>query len=314
MKNLKDLREAFGKALVELASENEDIVVLDADVAHPTRASYFEEKYPQRFFQVGVAEQNLMGIAAGLATIDLIPFATTFAVFATKRACDQVSISIAYPRLNVKVVGTYAGLTTPNTGATHQSVEDIAIMRAMPNMVVVAVADVIELRQAMKAIAEYDGPVYLRIARSEVPTIFKDDYQFQLGKAVTLRKGDDITLIGTGVMTAKCLKASKILLQERIEARVINIHTIKPIDEKAIIKAAKETGAIVTAENHSIIGGLGSAVSEVLTDNFPVFLKRVGINDSFGSSGKLDDLYKKYKLTPIDIANAAREVFARKRP
>ena len=266
MKNMKSLRDAFGEALLELGKENENIVVLDADVAHPTRASYFEEEYPQRFFQVGVAEQNLMGIAAGLATVDLIPFATTFAVFATKKACDQVSISIAYPRLNVKVVGTYSGLTTPNTGATHQSVEDIAIMRAMPNIVVVVPADVIELKGAMKAITDYDGPVYLRIARSEVPTIFKDDYQFQLGKAITLKEGGDVTLIGTGVMTARCLEASKILAQDKIDARVINIHTIKPIDKEVIINAAKETGAMVTAENHSIIGGLGSAVSEVLTE------------------------------------------------
>lgn len=313
MKNPKDLRDAFGKALVELGDENEDIVVVDADVAHPTRASYFEQKYPQRFFEIGVAEQNLMGIAAGLATIGLIPFTSIFAVFASKKACDQVSISIAYPRLNVKVVGTYAGLTTPNTGATHQSVEDIAIMRSMPNMIVVVVADAIELRQAMRAISKYDGPVYLRIARSEVPTIFGEDYQFQLGKAITLKEGDDVTLIGTGVMTARCLEASKILAREAIDARVINIHTIKPIDEKVIIKAAKEIGAIVTAENHSIIGGLGSAVSEVLTDNFPVFLKRVGIEDCFGSSGKEDDLFKKYRLTPIDIADAARKVMKKKK-
>jgi len=223
MKNPKDLRDAFGKALVELGDENEDIVVVDADVAHPTRASYFEQKYPQRFFEIGVAEQNLMGIAAGLATIGLIPFTSIFAVFASKKACDQVSISIAYPRLNVKVVGTYAGLTTPNTGATHQSVEDIAIMRSMPNMIVVVVADAIELRQAMRAISRYDGPVYLRIARSEVPTIFGEGYQFQLGKAITLKEGDDVTLIGTGVMTARCLEASKILTREVIDARVINM-------------------------------------------------------------------------------------------
>jgi len=310
--NPKDLRDAFGKALVELGDESKNIVVVNADVAHPTRASYFEEKYPKRFFEVGVAEQNLMGVAAGLATVGLVTFAVTFAVFASKKACDQVSISIAYPRLNVKVVGAYAGLTTPNTGATHQSVEDIAIMRAMPHMIVVVPADVIELRGAMKAISKYEGPVYLRIARSEVPTIFKDDYRFQLGKGLTLKEGDDVTLVGTGVMTAKCLEASGILAQEGINARVINIHTIKPIDEKIVIKAAKKTAAIVTAENHGIIGGLGSAVSEVLTDNFPVFLKRVGIKDSFGSSGKMDDLFKKYRLTPTDIANAAREVIKKR--
>ncbi len=307
------LRDAFGKVLVELGKENEDIVVLDADVSHPTRSFLFEKEYPDRFFQVGVAEQNMMGIAAGLATVGLIPFTTCFAVFASKKACDQVSISIAYPRLNVKVIGAYAGLTTPNTGATHQSVEDIAIMRAMPNMMVVEPADPVELREAMKAISAYNGPVYFRVTRGEAPLIFAQNYQFQLGKAVTLKKGDDVTIIGSGVMTARCLEASNLLAKDGIDARVINLHTLKPIDEEAIIKAAKETGALVTAENHSIIGGLGSAVSEVLTDNVPVPLQRVGIRDSFGCSGKIDDLFRKYKLTPVDIAKAARKALERKR-
>ncbi len=273
----------------------------------------FAEHFPERFFQMGVAEQNMMGVAAGLATSGFIPFPTTFAVFAYKRAHDQVSISIAYTNLNVKIVGSYSGLTSPNTGATHQAIDDIATMRAMPNMTVVAPADAVEVEKAVFAIAEEPGPVYLRIARSKVPIIFDDNYQFKLGEAVVLREGSDVALVSTGIMTVRCLKAADLLQQDRIEATVLHVPTVKPIDVARIVEIAEKTGAVVTVENHTVIGGLGSAVSEVLGENKPCPMQRVGIRDTFGESAEdMEVLFKKYGLTSEEIVKAARKVLERK--
>ncbi len=283
MKNFKmvDLREAYGEALVKLGKEDKRVVVLDADVAHHTCTHLFAEHFPERFFQMGVAEQNMMGVAAGLATCGLIPFPTTFAVFASKRPHDQISISIAYTNLDVKIVGSYSGLTSPNTGATHQAIDDIASMRAMPNMRVVVPADAVEVEKAVFAIAQEPGPVYLRIARSKAPVILDDDYEFRLGEAVILREGVDVALVSTGIMTSRCLKAAELLKEDRIETTVLHVPTVKPIDIARIVEVAEKTGAVVTVENHTVIGGLGSAVSEVLGENRPCLMQRVGIRDTW---------------------------------
>ena len=299
--------EAYGKTLVELGEENEDIVVLEADLMKASGTKVFQERFPDRLFQVGVAEQNMTGIAAGLAASGKIPFANTFAVFATKRACDQVSISVAYPRLNVKIGGTYSGLSVAY-GATHQSVEDIAIMRSMPNMVVIAPADTIELSKAVREIARYDGPVYLRMVRGKMPRIFDDGHKFKIGKASILRDGGAATIISTGVMTSKAINAADILKSEGIKVRVINMPTIKPIDEEAIVNAARDTGAIVTVENHNVIGGLGSAVCEVVCKNCCVPVRRVGINDKFGYTGPFDWSLKYFKFDVPDIVNAVKDI------
>lgn len=305
-----ELRKAFGESLVKVGEENKKVVVLDADVACATYTKLFAEHFPERFFQIGIAEQNMMGAAAGLATCGFIPFATCFAVFASKRAHDQVSISIAYPNLNVKIIGCYAGLSTPNTGATHQSTDDISTMRAIPNIRIIVPGDPIELEKAIHVSVIEDGPFYIRVSRSPaVPRIFNDDYKFELGKAVTLRDGSDITLIGTGIMTSRCLDAANILSHNKINACVLHIPTIKPIDKMAIISAAKKTKTLVTVENHSIIGGLGSAVSEVLVEKSPCRLKRIGIMDRFGeSAGKVEDLFEKNGLTGKNIADEAKNI------
>lgn len=307
-----EMREAFGRTLVELGQENPDIFVLDADLNTSTRTDLFLEEFPQRFVQCGIAEQNMVGIAAGLATIGIIPFPTTFAVFSTKRACDQVSISIAYPRANVKIPGCYPGLPTGKAGATHQSVEDLAIMRAMPNFLVVDPGDNNELRQVMHAAVEYAGPVYFRVTRPAVPDILPDEYRFVWGEAVTLRQGSDVTIIGTGFMTFYGLLAADLLAREGIDARVDHHPCLKPIDKEAIVQAAGETAGIVTVENHSIIGGLGSAVAEVLGETFPVPMERIGVRDKFVETGEVADLFVKYEVRPEDIAAAARRVIARK--
>ncbi len=311
MKNLRmiDLRNAYGEALVKLGKEDKRVVVLDADVAHPVRTNLFAKHFPERFFQMGVAEQNMMGVAAGLATCGFIPFPTTFAVFAYKRAHDQISISIAYTNLNVKVVGSYSGLTSPNTGATHQAIDDIASMRAMPNMKVVVPADAVEVEKAVFAIAQEPGPIYLRIARCKTPIIFDDNYEFKLGEAVVLREGVDVALVSTGIMTSRCLKAAELLQEDKIEATVLHVPTVKPIDISKIVEVAEKTGAVVTAENHTIIGGLGSAVSEVLGETRPCPVQRVGIRDTFGESAEdMEDLFKKYGLTSEEIVKAAKRV------
>jgi len=314
MKNkLIATRTAFGEALVEIAKERNDIVVLDADVATSTKTSIFKEAFPDRFFEMGIAEQNMMGVAAGMATTQkIIPFAVTFAVFATKRACDQVSISIAYPKLNVKVVGSYGGIPTGKAGATHQAFEDIAIMRAIPNMTVIVPADAVEMKQAVKACVNYNGPVYLRCIRCETPVIFDENYKFEWNKGVTLRDGKDITIVSTGIMTPEALVAANILTEGGIDVRLIHLHTIKPIDMEILIKAAQETNCILTVENHSIVGGLGGAVSEVLSENCPTLIKRIGIKDTFGESGSLNDLFCKYGLTAENIVKEVKEIIKKK--
>jgi len=300
-------REAYGQALAELGEEIKDIVVLDADLSKSTKTSVFAKKFPERFFNMGIAEQDLMGTAAGLATCGKIPFASTFAIFATGRAFEQVRNSICYPRLNVKVAATHAGITVGEDGATHQSVEDMAIMRAIPHMTVINPADAEEARQAVRAAALYKGPVYLRFGRHPVETIFDNKYKFEIGKGVVLKEGKDVAVIATGVMVGEALNAAEILAQDGLDAMVVNISTIKPIDKEVIMKAAG-CGAIVTAEEHNIIGGLGSAVAEVLAEAKPTLMKRIGIADEFGQSGKPDELLKLYHLTAEDIAKAAKEL------
>lgn len=305
-------REAYGKALVALGAANPDVVVLDADLAKSTKTIDFKKRFPERFFDFGVAEQNMIGTAAGLAAAGKIPFCSTFAVFATGRAFDQIRQSIAYPRLNVKIAASHAGITVGEDGSSHQSVEDIALMRALPNMTVFVPADAVEVAGAVKAAAALDGPVYIRLGRAPVPVIHGEDFSFRPGEAVLLRPGKDATVIATGIMVAAALEAAAVLAQEGVAVRVLNIHTIKPFDVAAVTRAALETGAVVTAEEHSIIGGLGSAVAEVLGEHCPVPLKRVGIRDTFGESGKPQELLEKYGLTPADIVAAVKEVLRRK--
>jgi transketolase len=309
----QEMREAFGEMLVELGRENADVFVLDADLKTSTCTAAFAEAFPKRFIQCGVAEQNMMGIAAGLATMGCIPFPTTFAVFATKRACDQISISIAYPQLNVKIPGSYPGLPTGKAGATHQSVQDLAIMRAMPNMRVVDPADIHELRQVMRASVEYLGPVYFRVTRPAVPDLpWPRGYSYQWGKAVTLREGKDVALLGTGFMTARCLSAADVLAERGVSARVDHHPCLKPFDREAVADAARSCGAITTSENHSIVGGLGSAVAEALVEQFPVPMRRVGVRDQFVETGEVADLFVKYQTRVEDIVSAAVEALSAK--
>ncbi|KXZ40507.1 transketolase [Alkalithermobacter thermoalcaliphilus JW-YL-7 = DSM 7308] len=305
-------RDAYGKALVKLGQENENVVVLDADLSKSTKTADFSKAFPERFFNMGIAEQNLIGAAAGLATAGKIPFASTFAMFAAGRAFEIIRNSVCYPKLNVKVCATHAGITVGEDGASHQSVEDIAIMRAIPNMTVIVPADGVETEKVIFEIAKYNGPVYVRLGRSAVPTLFDENYKFEIGKGVTLKDGQDVTIVACGIMVAEAMTASEMLKEEGISARVINMPTIKPIDKDILIKAAKETGAIVTAEEHNIVGGLGSAVSEVLMEEVLVPLKRVGVNDTFGESGVPSDLVKKYGLTAQDIVRAVKDVIKKK--
>lgn len=308
----KATREAYGDALRDVGAELKDIVVLDADLSKSTKTAVFAKAHPDRFFNVGIAEQNLMGTAAGLAAAGKIPFVSTFAMFAAGRAFEQVRNSICYPKLNVKIAATHAGLTVGEDGASHQAIEDISLMRTIPNMTVIVPADATEARKAVEFAAKYKGPVYLRLGRSSTPDIFGDSYEFEHGKAVQLADGKDLTIIATGIMVAPARKAAEELIELGISARVLNIHTIKPIDREAIAKAAQETGAIVTCEEHSIIGGLGSAVAEVIVETTPVPLERVGVMDTFGESGKPDALLVKYHLTSADIVQAAKRVINRK--
>lgn len=300
-------REAYGEALAEIGEEIKDIVVLDADLSGSTKTAVFAKKYPERFFNIGIAEQDLMGTAAGFATCGKIPFASTFAIFATGRAFEQVRNSICYPKLNVKIAATHAGLTVGEDGATHQSIEDLALMRTLPNMTVINPADAVEAKKAVRAAAVHEGPVYLRFGRLAVETIFEEDSEFEIGKGKILREGNDIAIIATGIMVGEALKAAEILEKSGLKAMVINIHTLKPIDEEIILKAA-ECGAIITAEEHTIIGGLGSAVAEVLAEKKPTPIKRIGIKDKFGQSGKPEELLKLYNLTAEDIVKAAKEI------
>lgn len=307
-------RDAYGKTLVELGRQNRDIVVLDADLSKSTRTEYFAKEFPERFFNVGIAEQNLMGTAAGLAASGKIPFASTFAVFATGRAYDQVRNTIAYPSLNVKIAASHAGITVGEDGASHQTFEDISLMRGLPGMTVIVPADAVETRFAVKKAAEIKGPVYIRLGRPKVPVIFDEtDYSFELGKGIVLREGKDATIFATGIMVSSALEAADVLTAKGVNVKVVNIHTIKPIDEELIIKCAKQTGAVVTAEEHSIIGGLGSAVAEVLSENYPVVMKRIGIRDKFGMSGDAGELLVHYRLTSEDIVEGVESCLKMKK-
>jgi len=307
-------REAYGKALAKLSNINENIVVLDADLSKSTKTADFKAVSPERFINMGIAEANMMGVAAGLSTCGKIPFASTFAMFAAGRAFEQIRNSICYPKLNVKVCATHAGLTVGEDGATHQSIEDISLMRSIPNMTVINPADAVETEAAILAVAEYNGPCYVRLGRLPVSVINDlDSYKFEIGKGVTLADGNDITIVATGMMVELALEAKDELAKDGINARVINIHTIKPIDKDLLIKAAKETGAIVTAEEHSVIGGLGSTVAEVVTEECPVPVLKVGIKDTFGESGKPNELLKVYGLTTEAIVERSKKAISLKK-
>ncbi|MEA4835770.1 MAG: transketolase family protein [Anaeromusa sp.] len=309
----KATREAYGEALKEIGGKNEQIVVLDADLSKSTKTNVFAKAYPQRFFNVGIAEQNLVGTAAGLAASGKTPFVSTFAMFAAGRAFEQIRNSVCYPKLNVKVAATHAGLTVGEDGASHQAIEDVSLMRSLPNMTVLVPADEEETRQAIAWAAAYQGPVYIRLGRMSVDNVSPEGYVFAPAKAAVLTEGKDVTLIANGVMVMAALEAAKMLAAEGIQARVINMASVKPLDEAAVVSASKETGAIVTCEEHSIIGGLGSAVAEVLAEQAPAPLERVGVKDTFGESGKPKELLAKYGLTAADVAEAARRVVARKK-
>ncbi len=304
-------RQAYGDALVEFGAD-ERIVVFDADLSKSTKTAGFQEKYPDRFFNMGIAEANMMCAAAGMSTCGKISFASTFAIFAAGRACEQVRNSICYPKLNVKIGATHAGISVGEDGASHQMLEDISNMRVLPNMTVISPADAVETRLAVKAAIEYKGPVYLRLGRLAVPVIFDESYKFEWGKGVLLKDGADVTIVATGLMVHEALKAYDILKDKGISARVLNIHTIKPLDNEIIEKAARETGAIVTAEEHNVIGGLGGAVCESLAGSYPVPVLRIGTQDKFGKSGKPELLLKEYGLTGADIAKKAEAAIAMK--
>jgi len=308
MAEVKAQRVVFGETLVELMSRDPRVVVLDGDLANSTRADIVANKLPHRFLEMGIAEQNMMGVAAGLAAVGFIPFISTFAAFAAHRDLDQVRVVVAQTGLHVIITGAYSGILSGNTGKTHQCIEDISIFRTMPNMTVVAPADPLEVRQAMFALVEQPGPAYLRLTRDPFKAIFDEGYSFRLGKAVVLRQGDDVALIGTGEESVRCLEAAEILASRGISAYVLHVPTIKPLDREAIVAAAMHTGCVVTAEDHNIIGGLGSAVAEVLGEHYPVRMKRVGIRDVYSESAPNGPLLEKYGLMPHHIAEAAQEL------
>ena len=302
-------REAYGLALAEFGELYENLVVLDADLSKSTKTDSFKKKFPERFISAGIAEGNMMSTAAGLAACGKIVFASSFAMFAAGRAFEQIRNSIGYPHLNVKIGATHAGISVGEDGATHQSVEDIAIMRAIPGMTVLSPSDATEARAATLAAIKHDGPVYLRLGRLGVPELFdRETFSFELGKGITVREGGDVAIIATGLMLFEALEAAEILHAQGVNARVIDIHTIKPIDKEIIIKAARETGRVVTAEEHSLIGGLGSAVAEVLAENAPTPMRMVGVRDMFGRSGKPQELLKMYGLKAENIVSAVKEL------
>lgn len=305
-------RDAYGAALKELGARD-DILVLDADLAKATKTITFKKEFPEKFIDCGIAEGNMMGVAAGLAASGYTVFASSFAMFAAGRAFEQVRNSIAYPKLNVKIGATHAGISVGEDGASHQCCEDIALMRSIPGMVIINPADDVEAKAAVHAAAAHEGPVYMRFGRLAVPRVNSEDYKFELGKGVELRSGKDVTIVATGLMVNEALIAADTLKEEGIDARVINIHTIKPIDKDILVKAAKETGAIVTAEEHSIIGGLGSAVSEVLSEEYPVPVIRLGVNDTFGKSGPALELLKIFGLDAANIVEKAKKAVSLKK-
>ncbi len=313
MTKSKATRESYGEALLALGQENERVVVLDADLSGPTKTALFAREFPRRFVDCGIAEANLMGCAAGLASCGLIPFASTFAMFAAGRAYEQVRNSIGYPRLNVKIGATHGGIAVGEDGATHQCIEDFALMRAIPGMTVVCPADDLEAKAAVRAAAALEGPVYLRFGRDPVPVIHESLEGFRLGKGLTLRQGKDVTIAATGSLAAPALEAARLLEARGVSARVLDLHTIKPIDRELLLQAAGETGAIVTAEDHSVIGGLGSAVCETLSGARPVPVLRVGVEDRFGMSGRGEELYRAYGLTAEHIVEKCLDAIAMKR-
>ncbi len=308
-----EMRQAFGETLVRLGGAYSKMIVLDADLNTSSKAVLFKKAYPDRFIQVGIAEQNLFGIAAGLAVEGFIPFPSTFAVFATRRALDQIAISICYPRLNVKIPGSYVGLPTSRAGASHNCIEDLAVMRALPNMRVADPADGADLAAVMSTAIDTPGPVYFRVTRLTVPDIFEADHRFEWGKGVLLRAGNDVTLFGTGVMTGLCLKAADLLAEQSIQAEVIHLASIKPIDRVLIAESAGRTGCAVTAENATVLGGFGAAVAEVLGDTCPVPLRRIGVRDRWVESGGIGELFTHHGMQPTDIAAAACEAIAARR-
>lgn len=302
-------RKAYGETLAALGADNNNIVVLDADLSGSTMTKLFAKENPNRFFNVGIAEQNLYGIAAGMAASGKTVFASTFAIFATGRAFEIIRNSIGYPHANVKICATHAGVTVGEDGGSHQSIEDIALMRTIPGMTVICPADAVSTENLIKAVAEMDGPAYIRLGRSAVPVLYREEDSFEIGKAVTLREGKDFTIIATGIMVNEALTAAEALVEQGLDIRVIDMHTIKPIDEAAIIKAAKETKGIITAEEHTVMGGLGSAVAEVVVRNCPVPMDFIGIKDMFGQSGKPAELLKEYNLTAEDIKASVLRMF-----
>lgn len=301
-------RQAYGETLAKLGDKYENIVVLDADLAEATKTGIFKKKFPNRFFDMGIAEADMIGTAAGLATCGKIPFASSFAMFAIGRAFEQVRNSVAYPNLNVKIAATHAGVTVGEDGATHQAIEDIALMRAVPNMNIICPCDQYEAAWAVEEAVKISGPVYIRLGRSDVPDVYNENTKFEFGKGIEVREGKDVTIIATGIMLSKAIEASETLKEKGISTRVIDIHTIKPIDKEIIIKAAKETRGIVVAEEHSIIGGLGGAVAEVVSENQPTKVLRIGVEDVFGQSGKASELLEEYELTSEKIMAKVQEI------
>lgn len=306
--NKKATRQSYGEALLELGKKNEKVVVLDADLAGATKTNIFAKEIPERFFDMGIAEQDMIGTAAGFATCGKIPFASTFAVFATGRVYDQIRNSVCYPNLNVKICATHCGITVGEDGATHQMLEDINLMRGLPNMTLISPADDVEAKWAVEEAARINGPVYIRFGRAATPIIYDENYEFKLGKAIQFGDGEDATIFATGMMVAESLKAKEELEKEGIKVRVVDIHTIKPIDKDIIIKCAKETKKLISIEEHSIIGGLGTAISEVLVENYPAKLVRMGMKDCFGKSGKAQELLEYFGLTSKEIIEKVKEI------
>ncbi|MGN0493569.1 MAG: transketolase family protein [Acutalibacteraceae bacterium] len=306
-------RAAFGNALVELGAKRDDFVVLDADLAAATQTGMFKKAFPERFYDCGIAEADMIGIAAGIAATGKKVVCSSFAMFAAGRAYEQIRNSVGYPHLNVIIGATHAGISVGEDGATHQCCEDIALMRTIPGMTIINPADETEAKKAVEAAFELDGPVYMRFGRLAVPVIFGDDYKFEVGKSVELKAGNDVTIIATGLMAAEALEAYELLKKDGINARIINVHTIKPLDNEAVIRAAKETGAIVTAEEHSVIGGLGGAVSELLSEEYPVPVLKLGVYDTFGHSGPAPKLLDEFGLRAVNIAEKAKKALALKK-
>ena len=309
---LKSTRDAYGDALIKLGDGNKNVVVLDADLSTSTQTNKFAKKYPNRFFNVGCAEQNLIGVAAGFAIGGKISFASTYAIFST-RAWEQVRNTVAHDNLNVKIAVSHAGLTNGPDGASHQSLEDIALMRVIPNMTVIVPSDALEAEKAVASEAYREGPAYIRLNRTKTPIIFEDDYEFTIGEAVKLTDGNDLAIFATGTMVHEALEASKMLKTENLDACVINIHTIKPLDKDTVVKVAKQTGAVVSVEEHSIYGGLGGAIAEVLGEKYPVPMRIIGVKDVFGESGEYEELLKKHGLTAANIAKSAKELSGMKK-